>query len=340
MFDPQHYVDLHDNGSFGDPKSWLAGEEPSSPTHRRTHSSLSTMNASNGNVDRVLFNDLVEIVPLVQSLIDRKASSSFTRRGSIVYTKTPSRESYSRRITEPKGRNTTQSIPTKKKRDNIDKEQDKKGTSRSQDGDDSFSIFSSRAVESENDKADLIRLTQQVEELQRRLLEKDDILKSIEISKDQMTLVHEKLEDLKHQVEEKDSLVKSTQSQLSDAKIKLADKQAAVEKLQWEVMTCNTKAKKLQEELASVQEDAASFMMFIEGLTNNGFTKYEDDYDFVPYQPDHVPLIDNINEMEMQKMEEARQAYMAAVAAAKEKQDEESIAIAADARKYLRSFVF
>lgn len=42
----------------------------------------------------------------------------------------------------------------------------------------------------------------------------------------------------------------------------------------------------------------------------------------------------------MQKMEEARQAYMAAVAAAKEKQDEESIAIAADARKYLQSFVF
>lgn len=74
-------------------------------------------------------------------------------------------------------------------------------------------------MESEKDKDDLIRLTQQVEELQRKLLEKDDILKSLEISKDQMTLVHEKLEDLKHQVEEKDSLVKSTQSQLSDTKV-------------------------------------------------------------------------------------------------------------------------
>lgn len=42
----------------------------------------------------------------------------------------------------------------------------------------------------------------------------------------------------------------------------------------------------------------------------------------------------------MQKMEEARQAYILAVAAAKEKQDEESLALAAKARSYLQSFVF
>lgn len=42
----------------------------------------------------------------------------------------------------------------------------------------------------------------------------------------------------------------------------------------------------------------------------------------------------------MQKMEEARKAYIAAVAAAKEKQDEESIAAAANARLHLQSFVF
>lgn len=42
----------------------------------------------------------------------------------------------------------------------------------------------------------------------------------------------------------------------------------------------------------------------------------------------------------MQKMEEAREAYIAAVAAAKEKQDEESIATAANARLHLQSLVF
>lgn len=42
----------------------------------------------------------------------------------------------------------------------------------------------------------------------------------------------------------------------------------------------------------------------------------------------------------MRNMEEARQAYIAAVAAAKEKQDEESIDAAANARLFLQSFVF
>lgn len=40
----------------------------------------------------------------------------------------------------------------------------------------------------------------------------------------------------------------------------------------------------------------------------------------------------------MQKLEAAREAYVAAVAAAKEKQDEESLAAAASARLHLQSF--
>lgn len=42
----------------------------------------------------------------------------------------------------------------------------------------------------------------------------------------------------------------------------------------------------------------------------------------------------------MQDMEEARKAYIAAIATAKEKQDEDSIAAAASARIHLQSFVF
>lgn len=72
MYEQQHFVDLKENTSgFGDPNSWLSGEANSPPTHHRTQSSLSTGagGATNANLDRVLFNDLVEIVPLVQSLI-------------------------------------------------------------------------------------------------------------------------------------------------------------------------------------------------------------------------------------------------------------------------------
>lgn len=46
-----------------------------------------------------------------------------------------------------------------------------------------------------------------------------------------------------------------------------------------------------------------------------------------------------MDDLEMQKMEEARQVYIAAVDAAKERQDEESIAAAATARSRLQSLV-
>ena len=63
----QHFVDLQDNGNgFGDPNSWLSGDPNLSPTHRPNHTSLA---GSGANLDRDLFKDLVEIVPLVQSLI-------------------------------------------------------------------------------------------------------------------------------------------------------------------------------------------------------------------------------------------------------------------------------
>lgn len=122
-------------------------------------------------------------------------------------------------LAEPKGRNTAQSIPTKKRRDHGEKEQGRNG-SNNQDGcADSFSPFSSRAVTSDKDNEELLTLREQVEDLQRKLVEKDELLKSAEISKSQMSAVHAQLEELKQQVAEKDSLIKSTQMQLSDAKV-------------------------------------------------------------------------------------------------------------------------
>lgn len=49
---------------------------------------------------------------------------------------------------------------------------------------------------------------------------------------------------------------------------------------------------------------------------------------------------DDLGVQEMHKMEEARLAYIAAVATAKERQDDESLAVAARARLLLQSFVF
>ncbi|MBA0768608.1 hypothetical protein Gotri_017400, partial [Gossypium trilobum] len=48
----------------------------------------------------------------------------------------------------------------------------------------------------------------------------------------------------------------------------------------------------------------------------------------------------DVDDKEMRKVEEARQAYDAALNAAKEKQDEESLAAAVSARLHLQSFLF
>ncbi|KAK6921057.1 hypothetical protein RJ641_014735 [Dillenia turbinata] len=307
MFDPQNLMDLRED-------------------LQRTHSSLSNATAINSNVDRVLFNDLVEIVPLVQSLIDRKANSSYTRRGSIAYTKTPARELNSKKL----GRNAAHSLPGKKRRDHGEKTENQEGSS------DACSIFSSRALAVEKDTEELATLREQVEDLQKRLLEKEELLKSAELSKSEIAAVNKKLDDLRHQSAEKDSIIKSTQLQLSDAKIKLADRQAALEKSQWEIMTSNKKTERLQEELDTI----SSFVKLFENLTGNGNPKGAEDYDVVPYEFDHLPYIDDLDEMEMEKMERAREAYITALAIAKEKQDEESMAAAANARLHLQSFAF
>lgn len=343
MYEAQRFVDSQENANFRDPKSWLSGEDHnSSPTHRLTQSSLANSIATaqagpSGSLDRVLYQDLVEIVPLVQSLIDRKPSSSFTRRGSMIYTKTPSRESLSKKVTELKGRNAAQSIPTKKRRDPGDKDQGK-NTSNNPDAD-NFSVFSSRALAAEKDREELVMLKEQVENLRMKLSEKDELLKSAEISQNQVNAVQAKLNELRHQASEKDSLIKSTQLQLSDAKIKLADKQATLEKIQWEAMTSNRKVEKLQQELDCMQGEISSFMLLFEGLTKSDSAVFADDYDITAKYLDCLPCTDDLDEMEMQRMDEARKAYIAAVATAKERQDEESIIAAARARLHLQSFV-
>ncbi|KAL6518202.1 hypothetical protein OROMI_033903 [Orobanche minor] len=327
----QHLLDLQDNSGFGsDPKSWLSGDDLS-----RTLSSLSAAAATasaTGNVDRTLFNDLVEMVPLVQSLIDRKASSSFTRRGSMIYTKTPSRESLYKKTA---GRSVN--LPTKKHSDQGDKDQTRAAINIQDGRAENFSVLSSKNMLSGKDKEELMALRDQVDDLKRQLSEKDELLKSAEVSKSEMDSIHMKLDELRNEAAVKDALIKSTQLQLSDAKIKLADKQAAVEKLQWEAMTSKNKVEKLQEDLDKVEGETTSFMLLIQGLTSNDFSFASGDYDDVPYSYDQNHELDY--ETDMQKLEAAREAYIFAVAAAKEKQDEGSISAAANARLYLQSIV-
>ncbi|OIT33181.1 PREDICTED: kinesin-related protein 4-like [Nicotiana attenuata] len=334
MYKPQQQqqlFDLQDNNGAAfdnggtDPSCWLSHENEIS----RTDSSLSS-----SNVDPLLFNDLVQIVPLVQSLIDRKEKSSFTRRGSMTYTKMPSRESLYKKTSEAKGRNAGQSTATKKHRD-----QNKNVSSSQDECAENFSTPSSRSSLTEKDREELMTLREKVEDLQKKLLEKDELLKEAEILKNEITATNAELDEMKKDISEKDFLVKTTQVQLSDAQVKLADKKAAVEKLEWEAMTSSKEAERLQEDLDSLQGEISSFMQFVHALTENDPRASAEECDAIPYSWDQNVEIDQLNERDLQKMEKAREAYIAAVAAAKENPDEASLSAASTARSYLQSLV-
>lgn len=247
----------------------------------------------------------------------------------MIYTKTPSRDS---RKNDAKSRNAVKPTVGNK---HSDKEQGK----HSKNATDDSSVFSANMA-AEKDSEELTSLKEQLEDLRRKVLEKDELLKSAEMSKNQMVSVQSQVDEMKRCAAEKDSLIKTSQQQLNDAKIKLADRQAALEKLQWEARTSNQKVESLQEELDSMQSHISSLMLLFEGLSNDGPIKPTEDYDISPHYADHLPNIDDLDETEMQKMEEARIAYVNALALAKEKQDEESLAAAAIARLHLQSFVF
>ncbi|GAA0165911.1 hypothetical protein LIER_21191 [Lithospermum erythrorhizon] len=311
MYEPQNFLDLQDdpNAAGADPKSWLSGDgdnfsaaSPPPPPPPLPP----------GNVDQRLLRDLVDMVPLVQSLIEQKQRSSFTRRGSMTYTKAPSKESLYRK----EGRNAAQSVPRKNNADGF-----------------------SRSSLTEKDREELMALREQVEDLQKKLSEKDELLKSVEISKSEVASVLAEVNELKEEAASRESLLKSTQLQFSDTKIKLADKQAAVERLEWEAMTSKKKVEKLQQDMDRVQSEITTMMLVFEGLQMKESSVPTQKYDDAPYGCDLLNEIDDYDESKMQMLEEAREAYATAVAAAREKQDEESLAVAATARSHLQSLV-
>lgn len=71
--------------------------------------------------------------------------------------------------------------------------------------------------------------------------------------------------------------------------IKLADKQAALERLQWEAMNSNTQVERLQEEVNTMQAEMSSFTLLCEGLTEkDGTFSTEDDDDATLYNVSEI----------------------------------------------------
>lgn len=73
--------------------------------------------------------------------------------------------------------------------------------------------------------------------------------------------------------------------------IKLADKQAALEKLEWEAMTSNRKVEKLQEDLGSMKDEIAAFTRLFEELAKSDSTTYAQEKNTYLFPLDGLPEI-------------------------------------------------
>ncbi|XP_065036869.1 protein MICROTUBULE BINDING PROTEIN 2C-like isoform X2 [Musa acuminata AAA Group] len=314
-----------------------ANSSSSSPPLHPPSQCSSFENASGGegsNVDRVLYKNLVDMVPLVESLMDRRPNPSFKRRASLVYTPTPS---HPRKVVDHNGRITAQTCSFKKRSDHgnngPNKESDKL--------DGASGFFSSSALTAEDvqkNVEELKLLQEQLDDLHKKLLEKDEALKSLKDSLNEMNVANATVNELKEQLMEKDSLITNANLQLTNTKNRLDERQAALEKLEMEVTESNKKVEELQGILDSTSFEIAAFTKLFDELSNTCPDACLDDNN--TSQPmDMFPYIDDIDENGMQKMEEARIAYVAAVATAKENPSEESIAAAAEARVHLQAYL-
>ncbi|KAG2611323.1 protein MICROTUBULE BINDING PROTEIN 2C-like [Panicum virgatum] len=284
-----------------------------------------------GNVDRVLFKNLVEMVPLVESLMDRRANPSYSRRASLVYTPAPAKKA-----SDLKSVKSPQSVSAKNRRDPVDAA--KKSTSDSNGENGSVVPLSLSGAENKP-KDEVAMLREQIDDLQKKLLEKEEALRCAQSSVNEMNAAYATIDELRRQVAEKEALIRSTNSQLHDAKIMLADKQASLEKLEWEVQMSNKKVEDLQGDMSNMEFEISSLMALFKKISENVSGDCYDGSMPSSYELEALQSTTEIDKIEVDKIEQERVTYAEALAAARENPNEEHLNLAAEARSRLQVLV-
>ncbi|KAL5224064.1 hypothetical protein ABZP36_010703 [Zizania latifolia] len=286
-----------------------------------------------GNVDRVLFKNLVEMVPLVESLMDRRSNPSYSRRAALVYTPAPAKKGVDLKSTK-----TPQSLSAKMRRDLG--ETGKKTTVDCNGENGSAAPTGHLGGENKpRDKDEFFLLHEQIDELQKKLLEKEEALMSVESSVSEMNALYSTVDELRRQVSEKEVLIKSTNSQLHNAQIMLADKQASLEKLEWEVKTSNKKVEDLQGDVSNMEFEIGSFVALFEKKLENISGDLHDGSPPSSFELEALQSASEIDKIEVEKIEQEGVTYTEALAAAREIPNEEQLSLAVEARLRLQVLV-
>uniref|UniRef100_A0A0E0ET53 Uncharacterized protein n=1 Tax=Oryza meridionalis TaxID=40149 RepID=A0A0E0ET53_9ORYZ len=194
--------------------------------------------------------------------------------------------------------------------------------------------------QAQKQREELAALQEQLSGLQKKLLEKDEALRSAEHLISRITAANAAVDELRGQLTEKESQIESTGSELHGAKIQLAEKQAALEKLEWEAKVSSTKVEELQVDVASMDVEISALMKLFRKITENDRTPYSRERaDDSSLECEPVQLDDMVGDIDMEKMEEEMSAYATALAAAKDNPTDEFLKAVTEARLRLQAFV-
>ncbi|GJN29005.1 hypothetical protein PR202_gb17190 [Eleusine coracana subsp. coracana] len=288
-----------------------------------------------GNVDRVLYRNLVEMVPLVESLMvsakDRRANPAYSRRASMVYTTAPAKKA-----SDLKSVKTPQSVSAKQRRDPGDTVKKCNPDLNGENG--SIAALSLSGADNKP-KDEMAVLREQIDELQKKLLEKEEGLRSAESLVSEMNEAYSTIDVLRRQVADKESLIRSINSQLQDAKIILADKQACLEKLEWEVNTSKKKVEDLLGDVSNMEFEISSLMALFEKISENVSGDCYDGSIPSSHELEALQSTSEIDKIEVEKIEQERIIYAEALAAARENPNEELLNLAVEARLRLQILV-
>lgn len=322
---------LPDRGTHNRPRPLSSSSSLSSastapapaPAPHSTTGSVPVGKGGGENVDKLLFKNFLQT--------DKKPNPAFTRRASMLHTPAPP---LVKKVSTTKSVQGTKSISAKKPRSPSEIASSAK---KSPNGIRSSASKPLVAKNLKKEREELALLQGQVDQLEKKLVEKEEALMLAQNSIEQMSTVNEALEDVKHQLEEKEMMVVSASSELSEAKIALADKQAALEKLEWEGKMASMKVEELQGDVADMSDEISVLMEVFEKLSPNDPAVCLDDEIALECEP--IEFEDDIGEIDMDKMEEEIAAYMSALAAAKENPDERFLDSVAQGRLRLQALV-
>ncbi|XP_006660741.1 protein MICROTUBULE BINDING PROTEIN 2C-like [Oryza brachyantha] len=194
--------------------------------------------------------------------------------------------------------------------------------------------------QAQKQREELAALQEQLGGLQKKLLEKDEALRSAEHLISRISAANAAVDELRGQLSEKESLIESTGSELHGAKIQLAEKQAALEKLEWEAKVSSTKVEELQVDVASMDVEISALMKLFRKITENDRTPYpRERTDDSSLECEPVQLDEIAGDIDMEKMEHEMSAYVTALAAAKDNPTDEFLKAVTEARLKLQAFV-